>query len=132
MANTLEKQHPDTPFVKPEDLNSDDVLVDVRNSNERLISILPNAISKDDFLAKFNEFKEQRIIAYDTIGQRSIPWVNELKQQGLKAFSLRGGVLAWAHHGGDFVDITNQKTKRVHVFSEAWDMLPNGFEAITQ
>jgi len=41
-------------------------------------------------------------------------------------------VLAWAHHGGDFVDITNQKTKRVHVFSEAWDMLPNGFEAITQ
>tara|TARA_R110000868_G_C10952584_1_gene767926 strand:- start:1081 stop:1569 length:489 start_codon:yes stop_codon:yes gene_type:complete len=132
MANTLLKQHPDAQIIMPEELKAEDVLVDIRNPNERLVSTLPNAISKDDFLAKFDEFKDRRIIAYDTIGQRSIPWVTELNQQGLSAYSLRGGILAWAHHGGVFVDTTNQETKRVHVFSEAWDMLPEGFEAITQ
>tara|TARA_R110000868_G_C10932354_1_gene766493 strand:+ start:1514 stop:2002 length:489 start_codon:yes stop_codon:yes gene_type:complete len=132
MANTLLKQYPDTPTKKVKEVAKTDLLVDVRDAKERLVSTLPGAISKEDFIAKFDVLRTRTIVAYDTIGQRSVPWVKELKQKGLLAYNLHGGILAWAQNGGSFVDITGQETKRVHVYAEAWEMLPEGFEAITQ
>lgn len=132
MAATLEKQFSGVPSFNKASLPSEYQFVDLREDNERLISTLPGSISKAQFEANLALYKSKVIVAFDTLGQRSLPWVSSKRAQGLKVFNLQGGILAWAHAGGKFVDVTGQPTKRVHVYAEAWEMLPDGFEAITQ
>src|SRR5690606_23736305 len=125
------KQFPGVAAKNIDELNSGDILVDVREFSERNISMLPHAISLDEFELKKEAFKKQTIVAYDTLGQRSLEWVSRMRAEGYDAYNLHGGILLWAHHGGEFITPTGKPTKKVHVYSEAWKMLPDGYEAIS-
>ncbi len=133
-ASTIEKQFKEVPQMTIENyLQLKDqeklVLVDVRNEEERSVSIIPMAISQKQFEAHKSQFKRRKIVAYCTIGSRSSKYASHLRNQGFKAYNLRESVLGWALRGHPF-EKNGSPTKRVHVYSRAWNFLPNKYEAI--
>jgi len=91
--------------------------------------MLPGAIKKEDFLKTPVEFKNKMIIAYCTIGYRSGKFAEEMIDKGLRIYNLKGGVLAWVLEGGKVFD-ANKESKRVHVYGEKWNHLPEGYESV--
>ncbi len=106
------------------------VLVDVRTSEERAVSVITGAIPKDEFEAHESDYSDKKIVAYCTIGYRSGLYVRELQARGIDAYNLKGSVLDWAHEGGEFVDPEGQATNRVHVYGKSWNLLPDEYEAV--
>ncbi|NOZ23630.1 MAG: rhodanese-like domain-containing protein [Planctomycetes bacterium] len=105
------------------------VLVDVRGPDESAVSVIPGSISILDFNDEAEKYKDRVIVAYCTIGYRSGYYAKELREEGFRAFNLKGGILAWVHHGQKIVDDSGE-THRVHVYSSKWDLLPDGYEAV--
>ena len=107
------------------------LLLDCRTRSERAVSMLPGALSQEEFESSRDHYAGRKIAVYCTIGYRSGLYARELKGEGVNAFNLRGGVLSWAIAGGEFVDpATGEDTKRVHVYGKKWDLLPPGYEAV--
>jgi rhodanese-related sulfurtransferase len=108
------------------------VLVDVRTPEERAVSTLPGAIPADEFEAHIDEFRDQRIVTYCTIGYRSGVYCKEMGEAaaGLDLYNLEGSVLAWAHAGLPFHDPNGVPTRRVHVYGPTWDLLPQAYESV--
>ena len=132
MAQTISKKFKNAPQLSIEDFNSlkeKPVLIDVREAKERAVSILPGAISLEEFKKNKSIYKDKMVVAYCTIGYRSSEYVENLKEEGFNAFNLSESILGWAHRGLDF-EHQGQKTKRAHVYSEAWNFLPEGYEGI--
>jgi len=105
------------------------LFVDVRDKEERDISMLPNAITEKDFLEHIDKYKGRTIIAYCTIGYRSGKFAQKLQKEGARIYNLKGGVLAWVGEGGKVYD-TKGETNRVHVYGSKWNLLPPGYEAV--
>lgn len=106
------------------------ILVDVREAKERAVSVLPGSISKGDFEAIVDDLDGKKIVVYCTIGYRSGEYVEALKSRGIEAFNLQGSILSWVHAGEVVVTLDGSETKRVHVYGEKWNLLPQGFEAV--
>ena len=75
------------------------VLVDVRPENERKVSIIPGAISKEEFESQKAKYQNHKIVAYCTIGYRSSEYVQKLIKQDINAYNLKESLLGWAHRG---------------------------------
>lgn len=137
MTETLKQQHPDfhaltiaefKRIMKEEDY----LLIDVRTPEERQISTLPLAISKEQWRERRAESltTQKWIVVYDTLGYRSLDFLKELIAKGYKKTAyLSGGILAWAHAGELFFH-QEKSTRRVHVSSKAWNLLPDSYEAV--
>lgn len=129
------KEFPGIEEISAEELKQelecgeDLVLLDVRRSDEQEVSMLPGAITREDFEANTDAYKEQSIVVYCTIGHRSGLYTAGLMENGFKARNLKGAVLSWSHAGGEFVD-ANGPTKRVHVFSPKVNLIAEGYEAV--
>lgn len=106
------------------------VLVDVRSAEEREVSQIPGAMTKDDFEKQIEEFKSATIVTYCTIGVRSARYAAKLKQRGFSVFNLSGSILAWVNANGALVTVEQKPTKRVHVYGRKWNILPNDYEAV--
>lgn len=106
------------------------VLVDNRDPGEQTISIIPGAITDKEFVRDLESYKDKTVVVYCTIGSRSGHYTKKLRKQGIDAYNLKGGVLAWAHAGGAFVDSEGKPTKQVHVYGEKWSLLPEGYEPV--
>ncbi len=134
MYGDYKTEFPDVPEVLVEELvekqkNQNVVLVDNRDSDEIEVSMIPGAITGEEFLSNVEDYNDDSIvIAYCTIGSRSGLFAKRL--QGKKVYNLRGGVLAWAHAGKTFIDSQGKQTIRVHVYGPQWDLLPEGYKAI--
>ena len=106
--------------------------VDVRPFKERRVSVLPNAISLDEFEEKF-ESKALDLnltyVAYCTIGYRSARFTEKWKKEGVELFNLKGGVLAWAESGRSFVK-DSLPTDSVHVYGKDWNFLVEGYTPV--
>lgn len=111
------------------DSGADLVLLDVRQPEEQEVSMLPGAITKEEFEANADAYKDKSIVVYCTIGHRSGIYTAGLKDKGFNARNLKGAVLSWSHAGGEFTD-TNGPTKRVHVFSPKVNLIAEGYEAV--
>ncbi|MCH8801321.1 MAG: aminopeptidase P family N-terminal domain-containing protein [Chloroflexi bacterium] len=61
------------------------VIVDVRESNELEVSMIPGALSRSDFEARLEEFGGMTIVVHCTIGYRSGLYVAELNEKGIDA-----------------------------------------------
>ncbi|RKZ13984.1 hypothetical protein DRQ53_12510 [bacterium] len=123
---------PEVPEVSPDSLaawlaDPATILVDVRKSSEREVSLIPGSITVDDFDAA--DFRQHRIIAYCTIGYRSGKYAEELRDDGLDAYNLAAGILGWVHAGHEVVH-NGEPTQRVHVYGRQWNLLPEGFEPV--
>lgn len=105
-------------------------IVDVRTAGERRVSMIPGAVSKEEFEAHLADHARSKVLVYCTAGCRSGAYAKALRERGLNAFNLRGGVLAWALSGGQFATIDGKSTRQVHVHGERSDVLPPGYEAV--
>ena len=105
------------------------VLVDVREKKEIQVSIIPGALTQNQFEQKIDEYRDATVIVYCTIGYRSGHYVNTLRGQNIDAYNLAGGVLAWAH-AGQLFNKAGRESIKVHVYGEQWDLLPSGYESI--
>ena len=111
-------------------MNNDGVVVlDVREPNEQSISRLPGAITADLFLENTEKYNDYIKIGYCTISYRSGIFAHELHQKGIPIYNLRGGLLAWVHAGGKVYN-GGGETKRIHVYSQEWNLGPENFEVV--
>ena len=105
------------------------VLVDVRTPEEQVVSMIPGAITASEFEGNRQSYQGATVVAYCTIGGRSGRFAKGLVDAGVKAFNLRGAILAWTHAGGELVD-TEGPTRRVHVHDRKFDLTADGYESV--
>ncbi len=107
------------------------VLVDVRSPKEREVSIIPGAISIEEFeenLAHYSN-RDSMMVAYCTIGYRSGKYAQKLRQQGINIFNLEGSLLAWSHSQGELVNDSGS-TKQVHVYDRQWELTADNYQPV--
>jgi sodium/bile acid cotransporter 7 len=106
------------------------IFIDTRRPEEMEVSTLPDAISKEQYLASPGKYEDHLKIAYCTIGYRSGIFSEKMGARGDKVVNLTGGILAWTLEGGR-VFRNNLPVKQVHVFAERWNYAPDDYEAET-
>ncbi len=136
MTKSIKIKFPHVTNIPAKDLmtilerkSDDNILVDSRNIREQKISMLPGAMTRNQFETIKKNFIEKNIYIYSTIGGDSSEYVNKLMNQGFKAFNLDGGTLAWAQEGF-FFDNQGEQTKKVGIENEAWNILPKEYEGV--
>eukprot|EP00428_Durinskia_dybowskii_P061701 CAMPEP_0170363784 /NCGR_PEP_ID=MMETSP0117_2-20130122/5035_1 /TAXON_ID=400756 /ORGANISM="Durinskia baltica, Strain CSIRO CS-38" /LENGTH=174 /DNA_ID=CAMNT_0010618261 /DNA_START=90 /DNA_END=614 /DNA_ORIENTATION=+ len=104
------------------------ILVDVRTEGERQVSIIPGAISLEEFTANLNEGRQDdesmfTVVTYCTIGYRSGLQAQQLQEKYPhlpRVYSL-DGILAYSHTDAPLVDpVTGEPTRHVHAFARPW------------
>jgi len=106
---------------------NDRLLVDVRTEAERKVSILPGAIDQRTYEA-LPKAERQNAVIYCTIGVRSGAYVAELAKEGIESTNLAGGLLSWAHAGGEMV-LAGEVVEQAHVYGRRWRLLPEPYES---
>ncbi|GEM_PF-1237175 len=122
------------PVIKPAELkqiiaDTNLVLIDIRQPKEQEVSMLPHALTTNEFAEKFRHGipKDKRLVVYCTIGYRSGKYAETLVRQGIKSENLEGGILAWSFVGGEL--FTKDKdgslipTNRIHTYSKDWNLV---------
>ncbi len=101
------------------------VLIDVREDIEQKVSMLPQALTVDQFAQKFKtplSVLKKIFVVYSTIGYRSGIYGQRLLPFKINVRNLEGGILAWTHVNGPLVkkglDNTWIPVNDVHVFRE--------------
>jgi len=117
-------------FIKLKKSDKKYVLVDVRKEKERAVSMIEGAISKDEFIANKDNYRDHKVITYCTIGYRSGRVTVDLKKQGFDAYNLVGSVLLWSHARQIFKRPDGSTTYRVHVYGNEWELLAVNYEAV--
>lgn len=118
-----------TELVKDLEEGSDAVLVDVRKPEEQAISMIPGAITQQDFEERVAALEGRTVITYCTAGYRSGLFAKKLQKKGWEVRNLEGSLLAWTHAGGPLVDDAGP-TKRVHVYSADWSLEAEGYDPV--
>ena len=134
MIADIREDYPDVPTITAAALRESlgaggIVLVDVRTDKERSVSILPGAISADEFESRLDELAGRTVVAYCTVGVRSSNYVREMRGRGVDVLNLEGSVLAWTHIGGQLV-LDGVVTDRVHVYGRRWNLAADGYRTI--
>lgn len=111
-------------------LAEDTVLVDVRTPEEQAVSMLPGAITQDAFEAARDAYQHQTVVTYCTIGARSGAYADELREEGVAVFNLKGSILAWTHAGLPLMDSAGQPTRSVHTYGRKWNLAASGYAAV--
>ena len=135
LYESYKKKFPDAPETTVEALRErlsgpePPVVVDVRDDEEREVSMIPGAISRQEFEKDPHRFVGREVVTYCTIGYRSGRYTEKLVKRGWNASNLRGSILSWTH-AGEELDHDGTPTRRVHVYGEAWNLVPEGYEAV--
>lgn len=103
--------------------------VDARAPAERKVSTIKGAIPHEQVLAHPERYQDRPLIVYCTIGYRSGLMVRRLRKAGLEAYNLRGSLLSWVHAGQPLYH-DDERTKRLHVYGETWDLAPRGIQTV--
>ncbi len=120
-----------SPLQARELLDQDKVVfVDIRKPEEMAVSMLPGAVSEEDFLSHLEQYEGKTVIGYCTISYRSGKFASKIAEQGISVVNLQGGILAWTLEGGKVYDRSGQEVKRVHVYGDRWDFAPSGYESV--
>jgi rhodanese-related sulfurtransferase len=133
LATEIQLKFPTVPIKTVEDLLAMPpdtyILVDVRSPKEQSVSMLPGAITKEEFLDKGQQFKGKIVITYCTIGYRSSVFAKAIMAQGHNVYNLKGSLLEWAHAGKHFIK-DGTPTKKAHVYGKNWDLLPESYQSV--
>jgi rhodanese-related sulfurtransferase len=103
------------------------VLIDVREPREREVSMIPGAITAEEYEADPKRYADVAAVAYCTIGHRSAEYAKRLTSGGHEVFNLAGSILAWTHAGGPLV-AGDGPTTRLHVYGERWNLAAERYE----
>ena len=120
MAQKCRLQYLRVPFVTADEfeagLDSERwAIVDVRPEWERRISSIPGAFSLETFESCIDMYRTRKILTVCTVGCRSAAYARQLRAEGLSAYSLYGGLLAWTLQGRTAVDEHGRPTRSVAV-----------------
>lgn len=105
------------------------LFLDDREQQEQSVSMLRGAIPVQTYLKNIEEYCPDIIISYCTISYRSGKLAQRLKQQGIKIYNLKGGIMAWVHDGGKIYDKEGE-TRRIHIYDPKLDLAPKGYQAV--
>ncbi len=105
------------------------VLIDLRSEKERDVSIIPGALTPEDFEENPSRYADHTVITYCTAGHRSGIYAKKLQGRNQPVLNLVGGVIAWALQGQKFQD-RHGECRRVHVFKKNWNLLSEDYEAV--
>lgn len=105
------------------------VVVDVRSPEEYAISIVPGAITKEQFETNPQRFLHRTVIVYCTIGYRSQRYAQKLIEQGFTAKNFKGSILMWCQAELPLVTTRGKETNRVHTYSSKY-RVPAKYKAI--
>lgn len=134
MISQVGRRFPDVQTISAATLRerlsaNDTVLVDVRSPAERAVSILPGAITPEEFEGQLEELGDCTVVAYCTVGARSSKYARRMSRKGVPVLNLEGSLLAWTHAGGELTD-GSSPTKRLHVFGPRWNLAADGYEGV--
>ena len=118
-----------TEQLLAEQMKGNLLIVDVRESAEQQVSMIPEAITSSQFEQEAQRYKNTAIVTYCTVGYRSGIYAKDLQAKGYSVYSLKGGILSWVHAGQTVADSAGP-TRRVHVCGPKWNLLPRGYEAV--
>lgn len=111
--------------------SADALWLDVRTARERKVSVIEGAVDQRTFDQHREAWAGRPVIVYCTVGYRSGLATRELREEGIEAYNLAGGVLAWIHAAGTLVDgRSGDATQRVHVYGRRWNLVPEGWKAV--
>lgn len=112
-------------------------IVDVRTEEERLVSMIPGAMSSEEYAMRTASEDPDRVVAYCTIGIRSGQWVDQNQTTEKSVANLEGGILGWTHIQGPLEEPGRQRghqrraaTRRVHVQAAYWNLVAEGYEGV--
>lgn len=105
------------------------VFIDTRQPDEMAVSMLPGAVTREQFLAAPARYAGKTAVAYCTISYRSGLFARDMAAKGVRIYNLAGGLLAWALEGGKLYDAAGE-TRRIHVYGPKWDYPPQGYESV--
>lgn len=113
--------------------NPDDkfVLVDVRSADETCVSVIPKAITQGEFEASFDIYRDHVVIAYCTIGGRSLAYARQLLKRGVDSRNFKAGIIGWCESGLPLESPQGNDTKRVHTYSAMFHV-PAEYEQVTR
>jgi sodium/bile acid cotransporter 7 len=134
MYENYKKDFPEVSDVSAEEAlaltgQSVPVFVDVRDPSEQTVSMLPGAITEEEFLKNLSAYRDRMVIGYCTISYRSGKLAQKLQKKGIQMLNLRGGILAWLHAGGKIYR-DGMPTNQVHVYGKTWNLAPSGYEVL--
>jgi rhodanese-related sulfurtransferase len=107
------------------------VLVDVRSDAEIAVSVIPGAITKEQFEKNRAKYADRLIIPYCTVGGRSGAYAKQLAKDGLKVKNYMGSILKWIDAGLPLVTLDGNPTNRVHTYSDRY-RIPATYEQVTK
>ena len=104
--------------------------VDVREPKEMEVSMLPGAVTWEQYRNDPGKYADKKVVLYCTIGYRSGKAVEELQEENISnVYNLAQSLLGWVHAGGPvFKD--GKEVKRIHVYGKKWDLAPEGIEGV--
>jgi predicted sulfurtransferase len=106
------------------------VFIDTRKPAEMKVSMLPHAITQNEFLRHPEKYAGKTVVGYCTISYRSGVFAREMDEKGISVRNLEGGILAWTLEGGKVYDENGKETNRIHVYGKKWDYAPAGYKAV--
>lgn len=109
--------------------SSETVFVDVRKAKEQEVSMIPGAVTKEEFLENLALYRDKRIIAYCTISYRSGKFAGKMAKKGVVITNLEAGLLGWVHEGGPLHSV-RKKTNKLHVYGKKWNLAPAQIETV--
>lgn len=104
-------------------------LVDVRTPEEQRVSMIPGAVTAEEFEADRERYRDVLVVAYCTIGARSGRYAGDLEREGFNVRNLEGGILSWTHAGGELTG-PEGSTRKVHVYGRRWNLAADGYDAV--
>lgn len=104
-------------------------LVDIRSDAEQKISMIPSAITKEEFEKNKGKYKNTLIVPYCTIGVRSGYYAEKLSKEGFNTKNYKGSILAWVLSGGVVLK-DKKEVLEVHVYGKKWNILPSQYKGI--
>jgi len=106
------------------------ILVDVRKPEEQAVSMIPGAITQQEFEDRQDSLRGETIVTYCTAGYRSGLYAKKLQKKGWQVLNLEGSLLAWTHAAGPLTDSQGETTKRVHVYSADWSLEASDYDPV--
>lgn len=106
------------------------ILVDVRREDEISVSTIPNAITRSQFESSLDDYRDHTVIAYCTIGGRSLLYARQLSKRGIDARNFRAGIIGWCVLGLPLVSPQGDATNQVHTHNSLF-RVPPAYEQVT-
>ncbi len=107
------------------------VVVDVRSDAEVGVSIIPGAITKNEFEKNRQAYAGRLVIPYCTVGGRSGTYAKQLAKEGVEVKNYKGSILKWVDAGLPLVTLEGKSTNRVHTYSDRY-RIPSKYEQVTR